>query len=193
MHVNEHRATESFRIGAGRALVLAVAMALFWLPAGAQTSREYQLKAVFLFNFTQFVEWPPDAFELPASPIVIGVLGADPFGPVLDEAVRGEVVRSRPLKVERYRRIEDVKTCHILYISQSESERLEKIVKQLRTKPVLTVSEIEGAAQAGVIIRLLTEQNKIRFRINVEAAREANLTLSSKLLRMAEIVPTDPK
>lgn len=193
MDVNGHRSIKSLRSTARRTLGVTLALALLWLPSGAQISREYQLKAVFLFNFTQFVDWPPYAFEEPASPIVIGVLGTDPFGPVLDETVRGEVVRGRPLKVERYRRVEDIKTCHVLYISQSESERLEKIVEELRTKPILTVSEIEGAAQIGVIIRLITAQNKIRFRINVEAAKEGNLTLSSKLLRMAEIVPTDPK
>src|SRR5688500_2932564 len=84
----------------------------------AETRAEYQLKAVFLFNFAQFVEWPPEAFPENQSPLVIGVLGEDPFGPYLDQIVSGENANNRPLAVQRYRQVEEIKTCHILFISR---------------------------------------------------------------------------
>src|SRR5207248_1219657 len=99
-------------------------------------------------------------------------------------------VRGQKLVVERYRTVEEIKTCHILYISQSESNRLDHILEKLDKKPILTVSDIPGSAPQGVMIRFFPEGSKIRFRINAEAAREAKLSLSSILLRVAEIVTT---
>jgi hypothetical protein len=156
---------------------------------GQTVSHEYPLKAVFLFNFAQFTDWPTNAFEKPDSPLVIGVLGDDPFGVLLDDAVRDEIVNGRKFVVERFRRVEDIQTCHILFISQSETRRLDKIVAALKGKPVLTVSEIDNSANNGVRVQFITENNKIRFRINTDSLKEANLTMSSKLLRAAEIIP----
>jgi hypothetical protein len=150
--------------------------------------REYQLKAVFLFNFAQFVEWPSQAFADAQTPLVIGVLGKDPFGAYLDETVRGETVNNRSLVVQRYGRVEDIHTCHILFISRSEGDRLEQILARLRGRNILTVADAEGFAPPGVMIRLVTVENKIRLRINLEVAQAANLKISSKLLRTAEIV-----
>jgi len=157
--------------------------------ARSQTvSHEYPLKAVFLLNFAQFTGWPTNAFATPDSPLIIGVLGDDPFGAVLDDAVRDETVNGRKFVVERYRHIEDIKTCHILFISQPETRRLDKIVAALKGKPVLTVSEIANSASR-VCVQFVTENNKIRFRINLDSLEAANLTMSSKLLRLAEIMP----
>ncbi len=155
--------------------------------ARAQVPREFKLKAVFLFNFAQFTEWPANAFDSTNAPFVIGVLGANPFDAVLDDVVRGETVHGHRLRVERYQRVEDIRTCHILYISQSEAPRLEEIVNYLRGKPILTVSDIDSAAYSGVIIRFLTNHT-IHFRVNLDAAKAAGVTLSSQLLRSAEIV-----
>jgi len=152
------------------------------------SATEYQVKAVFLFNFAQFVEWPAEAFPDRDAPLIIGVLGQDPFGSYLDETVRGERVNSRQLVVQRYRRVEDVKNCHLLFISRSEGDHLEQIVNSLRYRRILTVSDADISAKSGVIIRFVTEQNKIKLRISIAAARAANLTISSKLLRLAEIV-----
>lgn len=181
-----------------RDLVLQLAV---WLAAGAATvvptdtlaqsppDPEYQLKAVFLFNFAQFVEWPASAFPSPETPLVIGVLGEDPFGPYLDETVRGEKVNDRPLVVRRYQSVEEITTCHILFISRAEEGRLKGILDSLRGRSVLTVSDADRFATRGGMIRFVTDHHRIRFRINLEAARAANLTLSSKLLRPAQIVP----
>jgi hypothetical protein len=157
----------------------------------AATAPEYQVKAAFLFNFTQFVEWPADAFNAVGSPLIIGVLGQDPFGNFLDETVRGESVNNRGLQVRRFSRVEDVDNCQVLFISNSETARLPQILDKLKGKSILTVGEADDFARRGGIIRFAMVANKIRLHINVEAAKEASLTISSKLLRPAEIVDTE--
>ena len=167
------------------------AIASLWsLTATAQVSREYQLKAVFLYNFAQFTDWPASAFANDKAPIVIGIVGADPFGSALDATVHGETIDGRPLLVERYARPADIKPCHMLFISQSETRHVDEILKIVKGKPVLTVADTDGPATAGVMIRFVVANNKVHFRINAEAARSANLTLSSKLLHVAEVPPT---
>lgn len=170
------------------AVFVAVALAARQPRAQSSPSREYQVKAVFLFNFAQFVEWPANAFPESQTPLVIGILGEDPFGTYLDEAVRGETVNDHPLVVQRYRRTEDITTCHILFISLSEGSRLEQVLTDLKGRNILTVGEGEGFARQGGMIRFVMDHNRVRLRINLEAAEAANLKLSSKLLRPAEIV-----
>jgi hypothetical protein len=183
-------------IGAGwlRIVSWAVAFAAATPPgqpvAQASAAPEYQVKAVFLFNFAQFVAWPAGAFPDSAAPLVIGVLGEDPFGSYLDEAVRGELVQAHPLTVRRYRRVDEITDCHILFINRHEVDDLEDILGALKGRGVLTVSDAEGFAERGGMIRFVTDRNRIRLRINLEAARAADLTLSSKLLRPATIVTT---
>jgi hypothetical protein len=163
-------------------------------PAGLKAARqaidveEYQIKAVFLFNFAQFVDWPPDAFPNAESPLVIGILGDDPFGPYLDEAVKGEKVNNRPMVIQRYRDVEEIKVCHILFISKSEAGRMDQVLGRLKGRSILTVGETNGFSQLGGIIDFAMENSKVRLKINLRAARLAHLTISSKLLRPAEIV-----
>jgi hypothetical protein len=158
--------------------------------SSAQTiaAREYQIKAVFLFNFAEFVDWPPRAFEDAQSPLVIGVLGDDPFGTSLDEAVRDEKVNNRPLVIRRFQRVEDVTTCHILFLGLTEPEQLEKALAGLKGRSILTVSDADDFSRLGGMIRFVMENNRIHLKINLGAAKEAGLTISSKLLRPAEIV-----
>jgi hypothetical protein len=157
--------------------------------ASAQTaiSREYEIKTVFLFNFAQFVDWPTEAFASPQAPLVIGVLGDDPFDGYLDETVRGEKVNNRPFVVQRYRRVEDIDGCQVLFIGRTNPSQLGHIMAVLKGRSILTVGDTEGFAQDGGIIRFVTEKNRIRFRINVDAAEAAHLVISSKLLRLAEV------
>jgi YfiR/HmsC-like len=161
------------------------------LAADAPT--ENQVQAVFLYNFSRFVEWPPQAFAAPNDPFVIGILGTDPFGARLDEAVRNEQVNGHPLTVRRFRSVAEVNNCQILFVDRSESAQLGQILAALDHRSTLTVSQADGAAQRGVMIQFATENNRIRLRINVEAARASGLTISSKLLRPAEIVGTNAK
>lgn len=154
--------------------------------AQKQTAQEYQVKAIFLFNFAQFVEWPQSAFAETNS-IVIGVLGTNPFGDSLDDVVRGEEVNGHPLQVQRYAKLEDIKMCHILFVNLSEAQ-IKHTITSLKSKPTLTVSDTNGFTTQGGMIRFVKEDRKTRIRINLQAVKEADLKISSKLLRLAEIV-----
>jgi hypothetical protein len=155
---------------------------------GAEAASEYQVKAVFLFNFTHFVEWPPQTFTSPGEPYVIGILGDDPFGAHLDDVIRNEHIGEHPLVVRRFRRAEDIGDCQMLFIGRSESAGFGQVVARLDHRPVLVVSEIEGSAEHGAMIQFATESSHVRLRINADAARGAGLVISSKLLHLAEIV-----
>lgn len=160
--------------------------------AEAEVLHEFETKAVFLFNFARFVEWPASAFSRPGEPLVIGVLGADPFGRFLDEKVRQERVNGRPLAVRRYERVDEISTCHILFVSGSEWENPRLIVERLGDQPILTVCDTELIARSGIMVQLVNDGGHVRLRINREAARRAGLGLSAKLLRSAEVVsPSD--
>jgi hypothetical protein len=154
----------------------------------AAAPTEYEVKAVFLFNFTQFVDWPESAFPDNTSPLIIGVLGTDPFGSVLEDAVAGEQVNGRPLTVRRYSSVEEVDNCHVLFINLSAKERLPQVLQKMRERSVLTVSDSTEFARSGGVIEFVTVGKKIRLQINLDAAKLANLTISSKLLRPARIV-----
>ena len=170
------------------------AFALLVIAAGlggaAAPVSEYQLKAVFLFHFAQFVEWPATAFSKPNAPFVIGVLGKDPFGADLDDVVRGETIDGHPLIVERYHDVRQIRDCQILFIPATELVDLDEILTALKGRSTLTVTDANDKQPRGVMIGLITQDSRIRLRIDVEAAKASNLTISSKLLRPAEIVGT---
>src|SRR5688500_9779692 len=108
---------------------------------GQAPSREYQIKAVFLFNFTQFVDWPANAFENEQSPLVIGVIGDNPFGAYLAQTVSGEQINGHPLAVQHYKNDEEIKSCHILFVNVSETKKLEQVQETVKGKNILTVSD----------------------------------------------------
>jgi YfiR/HmsC-like len=178
----------SVQCGRGGLLMISVLLLSGGLQLSAETtaSPEYQIKAVFLFNFARFVDWPAKAFPTPETPMVIGVLGEDPFGGYLDETVRGEKVNGRSLVVQRYRRVNDIKICHVLFISRSETDHLQQILASLNGRSILTVGDADGFASRGGMIQLTKERNKVRMHISLDAAKAADLTISSKLLRVAE-------
>jgi hypothetical protein len=183
------------RVSARRSIA---ALALILLPligtsvAGpkSRVTREYDLKAAFLFNFAQFVEWPQEAFPDAATPITIGILGEDPFGKSLDEMVDNEVIRKHKLVVRRYRDVKEASGCHILFIGSASKTDVDRILSRLEGKSILTVGETEEFTARSGIIRFVMVDKRVRVKINVEAARAAGLTISSKLLRQAEIVDT---
>jgi hypothetical protein len=152
---------------------------------------EYELKAAFIFNFSQFVEWPTNAFESESDPIIITLLGPDPFGALLDKLVEGEEVRGRKLKVERVGRLADLRRTHILYVPKSMAAQWPEILAAIQGKAILTVSDMDRFTSRGGMIQLVTERNLVRMRVNAEAARGADLVISSKLLRLADNVTRD--
>jgi hypothetical protein len=172
-----------------RALLLLAMLvtALVALPARTQAvaATEQQLKAVFIFNFSHFVGWPPDSFETPTEPFVIGVLGGDAIAAQLEQAVRDERLDGHPLVIQRLRSTEVIPNCRILYIDRSLGPDLDRILAQLRPRGTLTVSDLQGAAARGVAIELANDRNRIRLVINADSAHGAGLTISSNLLRLA--------
>ena len=185
------KAARIFRAGLAAALVAAAGLAGATARADrtdSATIKEYQLKAAFLFNFVQFVEWPPEAFAGPDAPVRIGVLGDDPFGPLLEQLVQGETVRGRKLTVERPKRSDDLKKFQVLFVCPSEKGQFDQILAGLRGSPVLTVSEVEGFALRGGVINFYLQGNKVRFEINPDAAQRGGLRVSAQLLSLGRIV-----
>lgn len=168
--------------------VFFVLYGVLFMSMQLSVDREYQIKAVFLFNFTQFVDWPADAFTNPETPLVIGVLGKNPFGNYLKETVSDEKVNGHPLTIHYYTTIEEVKTCHILFINFSEKEKLDQSLAGLKGKSILTVSDAGTFLKQGGMIRFTTKNDRIQLQINPEAVKGSGLTASSQLLRLAEIV-----
>lgn len=172
---------------AGAFMAILLLMINLALPAQTLPSREYQLKAVFLFNFTQFVDWPPSSFDTEQSPLVIGILGANPFGSFLEETVSNEKINGHSVIVHYYNNEEEAKTCHLLFINLAETKERKQVITTLKGKNVLTVSDASDFSRLGGMIRLFTRDNKIKLQINLEASKASEIVLSSKLLRLAEI------
>jgi hypothetical protein len=173
-------------------LMVSSAMYACWAqPASAQgvkAAPEYSLKAAYLFNFTQFVEWPSNSFATAAAPLVIGVLGEDPFGGALDQAVKDKTVRGRSFEIRRYKQVGEVHDCHVLFVCASETRRVTGILAATRKSGILTVSDIDRFAEQGGVIDFTMENNKIRFQVNLNAAAAAELKISAQLLHLARKV-----
>ena len=156
-------------------------------PAAAAGPSEYEVKAAFLYNFARFVEWPLDASGVDGT-FVVTVLGRDPFGSALDDTLRGKKIDDKRVVVRRVSRSEDVGRSHIVFISDSEKDRLPAILKSLDAAPVLTVGDMNQFAERGGVIRFKVDQDRIRLEINVAAAQRSRLRISSQLLKLARIV-----
>jgi len=168
---------------AGAMVITVLATAPVLAEHGAQ---EYHVKAAFLYNFTRFIEWPQEAAsENPVMPVC--VIGKDPFGTALD-IITGKEARGRKLVVRRYRFGEPIDECAVVFFGAGGKEQVGKMLDELRGRSVLTISEQEGFAASGGIIEFFIAHNKVRFRINQQAAKRAKLEISSKLLRLAELL-----
>lgn len=148
---------------------------------------EYRVKAACLYNFAKFIQWPTGSQPDEGS-FVITVLGRDPFGNALDDTLRGKTIDNRKILLRRVSRAQDLGPSQILFISDSERERLPAILKQVETTAVLTVAEMSEFAERGGVIRLRMDQDRVRLEINVAAAERSGLRISSQLLKVAEIV-----
>ncbi|HEY1171746.1 MAG TPA: YfiR family protein [Verrucomicrobiae bacterium] len=168
-------------------LVVLCLLALLPLYALGQ-SKEYQIKAAFLLNFTKFVDWEPEAFSSEGDPFRIGILGEDPFGQVLEATTQGETVKNRKIQVKRAKKVEDLKDCQMLFISKSEKNNVFKAVADAATRPILVVGETDGFCTGGGHIGFYPEKTKIRFEINPAAAQRCGLKIRSDLLSLGKIV-----
>jgi len=158
-------------------------------PIQAQSgSKEHQLKAAFLFNFTKFVEWDAASFDSPDAPLVIGILGSNAFGNEVEHAVKGRKVNGRPLVVRKLRSAGEARGTHLLFISSEEDGHAAGIINSVRGAPVLTVGESAAFARAGGAITFAIESGKVRFDINTTAAERASVRISSQLQKLARSV-----
>jgi hypothetical protein len=153
----------------------------------AEGVEEYRVKAAFLYNFAKFVDWPQEAFASPRSPVVVCIFGEDPFGGAV-EPLLGKAVGERQLSVKRSKRLEEIPGCQIVFVSSSEKDRLQAVFQAARSAQSLTVSDIDDFAQLGGMIGMLSSEGKIRFRVNVKAAKASGIQISSKLLKLADSV-----
>jgi hypothetical protein len=156
-------------------------------PISAQAVGEYELKAAFVYNFARFVEWPAQAFKDPGDPIKVCILGENPFGHALDNALQGKLAGTRTFVVEQISDSRHAIGCHILFVSASERKRVRAILESV-TSGVLTIGDLDGFAAQGGVVNFTLEAGKIRFEINVAAAGQQGLRVSSKLLSVAKIV-----
>lgn len=173
--------------------------------AASETNREYQIKAAFLYNFVRFTDWPgesaadsnePNTVDS-NEPITIGIIGEDPFGDAF-EPIKNERIKGRKIVLKRFKGLEQskqsdeqikgVRKCHLLFVCRSQKEQLGEIIDVVKDRPVLTVADMGGFLESGGMINFIMEENKIRFEINLTAARHAGLRISSKLLGLAKRV-----
>jgi hypothetical protein len=173
-------------------VLLRVASATFALLCGigaaqAQVASESQVKAAFLYNFTKFVQWPAEAFATSQAPLVVCVPARDVPGVAL-ESIEGKQAQGRELRVRRVVRLDEARTCHVLFIPEALEAHSADWLRAVRLLPVLTVGESDGFAESGGVIGFVSREDRVQFEINPEAAARANLRVSSQLLRLATIV-----
>ncbi len=149
---------------------------------------EYRVKAGFLCNFAKFVEWPDEVGPESLGYINIGILGENPFAKIFESTIRDVTVKGLKFRITNIQDIADADFCHILFVCNSERRQAKAILEQLRDIPTLTVGESKGFSKSGGIINFILRDGKIRFQINEDAANNVGLKISSKLLKLAEIV-----
>ncbi|MCC6129400.1 MAG: YfiR family protein [Acidobacteria bacterium] len=163
------------------------------LAAGVITARgaeipEYRLKAELIERFTRFVDWPADK-SADESVFTICVFESNPFGPALEEVAASRRIKNHPVEVLEVSRVTELAACRVLFIPSRASDSLEKILMRTKTKPVLTVGDTPGFGERGVLINFYLERENVRFEINEAAVRKSGLEMSSRLLKLARILP----
>jgi hypothetical protein len=198
--------------------VLILVLALTGIVCAAETdyalSKEYQVKAAFIYNFIKFIDWPEPApaepdkkADEPAKPITIGIIGENPFGKAF-EAVTKKKIQNRQVIIKhfggfaknstkyrekgeikyKYKNAAALKDCQVLFIGSSETKYCKQIIDIVKGSSVLTIGETKDFLDTGGIIEFVTEQKKVRFGVNLITAEQAELKIRSKLLRLAKRV-----
>ena len=179
---------ESYRKFIAIFILILTMSAVATLPARGEERKpgEYEVKAVFLYNLAKFIEWPDKSPD--SSPtLTFYILGDDPFGTNLD-AIKGKLIKGEKITVKHIDSINYLKNIGVLFISSSEKEQLEDLLKGIAGRPILTVGDTQSFAKRGVMINFYIENNKIRFEINMEAVKLAGLKINSNLLKMGKII-----
>ncbi len=151
-----------------------------------ESAPEYAIKAVFLYNLLKYVDWPKGSpLSDSTKPMILAIIGEDPFGSTLDESVRDRTIRGRPVVVIRVPDLKNTQPVHAAFISASESWRAGNLVRNLAERSVLTVGDSQATARAGVAINFVMLQGKVRFDVNQATARRSGVELSSHFLKLA--------
>ncbi len=168
-------------------LAISATLCLFLLCGTDQPSQEYKVKAAFIYNFARFIEWPAEAFSNCQAPFVIAVVGTDPFNGALEQAVAGKAVGNRPVEIRHFDSVDKIGPCQILLIPTTDDDTESAIVQKVKYNHVLTIGESDNFDANGGSLRFFTEDGKVRFEINTDATEQAQLKISSKLLKLARI------
>jgi len=147
---------------------------------------EYKIKAACLFRFMQFIEWPKSTFADESAPLIVAVLGKDPFGDLLDDAMKNKRVGGRDVVVKRFSTSKEVEACHLVFVSSSESGTLKEALEALKPHHAATVGETEDFLKAGGIFRFFVAEGKVQFEVSKEAAKESGIEIRSQLLRLGK-------
>lgn len=166
-------------------------MLLGTMPATAQDSElEYKVKAAFLFNFLKFTDYPTNRYKAPEDAFVVACMSDDPAAPILSAALEGKSIDGRPIHMIRFKATDDVRRCHLFFISRTRKSPADEALERLKKAPVLTVGEVDQFAENGGMINFVRHERTFRFEVNLETAEQAGLRISSKLASMATIVKT---
>lgn len=149
---------------------------------------EYKLKAAFIYNFSQFIEWPETAFSAPDAPFQICVVGDDPFGEIL-KPMQKRKYHSHPIEISYPKTLTEAASCHILYLDAvNKGTQWHDVVKSLGEAPVLTVTSSGDAMESGFCIGFVSRESKTRWNMNLAASRKAQLKVSAKLIEIAVLI-----
>ncbi len=168
-------------------VVFTLISTMFPMSQAAPAAQEYQIKAVFLFNFVNFITWPKNSFKQESDPFRICLLGEDPFGVVLDLTVENHTVEDRGLKVLRLKDVQMIRSCQILFVSNSEQARHKDILKTIRNLPILSIGDNDDFIQQGGMIKFFNHNSKIRLGVNPDALETVGLKANANLLNLAII------
>ena len=153
---------------------------LYLIPGWSADIPEYRLKAVFLYNFANFTDWP----SVEGNNFNLCIFGKDPFGNHLDQFL-GKQIDDRSINLVQVNRLDKLHDCQVVFIANSSKDKLRSILDTVNGNPVLTVADMPDAAQKGVILNMVMHNNKVSFEVNLNKARDSGLHLNSKLLRLA--------
>jgi len=169
-------------------VAIVIVTTMLALPCRADgPTREYQVKAAFLYNFTQFVEWPDSAFASKDSPFILATVGDDPFDGILERVTADKTASDRPIHVVHYDSPDHIGDCQVLFVPAAQEASMKEILDKLDKKSVLTVGETETFTPSGGSMRFFLEENRMRFEINTDVVDEAGLKVSAKLMKLARI------
>lgn len=167
-----------------------------FVRADSEESKEYHIKAAFLYNFIKFIDWPKEKIA-DSNSITIGIIGENPFGKAF-EALKDKKVKDKKVLIKQFQSVEEMKLpseqieairkCHVLFVCRSEVKYLRRIMDCVKDHSVLAVGDMANCLESGVIINFIKEDKKVRFEINNREAKKANLDIRSKLLRLAKKV-----